>query len=202
MKKQTFLQENLLKITTKYFYIFTIISIFFSAHAKTKENWIIDKSISSITFEVPVLLATNVLGEFKNFNGLVEIDLKNNQNNKAILSVEIESIQINYSKYRDLILSPIFFDLKNNPLCVIDTKKFSYTNETELVLDIELTLKGISKKIKTELKVIKLTQNMVQILGNLEFNRNDFNIGTGSWKNTSILKNKIKINANIFLIKE
>ena len=43
---------------------------------------------------------------------------------------------------------------------------------------------------------------MVQILGNLEFNRNDFNIGTGSWKNTSILKNKIKINANIFLIKE
>ena len=43
---------------------------------------------------------------------------------------------------------------------------------------------------------------MVQILGELEFNRNDFNIGTGNWKNTSILKNQIKINANIFLIKE
>ena len=85
---------------------------------------------------------------------------------------------------------------------MIDTKKFSYANESELVLDIELSIKGISKKVKTELKVIKLTKNMVQIKGELEFNRNDFNIGTGNWKNTSILKNQIKINANIFLIKE
>lgn len=196
------MQENLLKITLKNFYIVGIISIFFCTSATSKESWIIDKSISSITFEVPVLLATNVLGEFEDFDGLVEIDVENNRNNKAILSVEIDSIQINYNKYRDLILSPIFFDLKKYPLCVIDTKKFSYANESELVLDIELSIKGISKKVKTELKVIKLTKNMVQILGELEFNRNDFNIGTGNWKNTSILKNQIKINANIFLIKE
>ena len=54
----------------------------------------------------------------------------------------------------------------------------------------------------TELKINRLTTNIVQILGKLEFNRNDFNIGTGNWKNTTILKNKIKIETNIFLLRE
>ena len=101
-----------------------------------------------------------------------------------------------------MILSPIFFDFSNYPLAVLDTKKFSYQNEKQLFLDIELTIKGISKIIKTELRINNLTNDIVQILGKLEFNRNDFNIGTGNWQNTSILKNKIKIESNIFLIKE
>ena len=54
----------------------------------------------------------------------------------------------------------------------------------------------------TELKINRLTTDIVQIVGKLEFNRNDFNIGTGSWNNTTILKNKIKIETNIFLIRE
>ena len=162
----------------------------------------IDKNISQIKFEVPVLLATNVFGEFENFDGFVEIDLENKKNNKAIFSVNIDSIKINYQKYKNLILSPIFFDQVNYPIAVIDTKRFSYEDEKNLSLNIEVTIKGISKKVNTQLKIIKLTNDIVQIFGELEFNRNDFNIGVGNWKNTSILKSKIKINANIFLIKE
>ena len=68
--------------------------------------------------------------------------LKNKKNNKAILSVEIDSLEINYKKYKDLLLSPFFFDLSNYPIGVLDTKKFSYQNEEDLKLDIELTIKG------------------------------------------------------------
>ena len=204
MKKQTFLQENILKKLIKviYFLALTITVISFNNYVKAKEKWVIDKDISKIKFEIPVLFATNVIGEFKNFDGFVEIDLINNENNKAILSVDIGSIELNYNKYKNLILSPIFFDLSNYPISVLDTKKFSYTNEQELSLDIELTIKGISRMAITELKINRLTTNIVQILGKLEFNRNDFNIGTGNWKNTTILKNKIKIETNIFLLRE
>ena len=99
-------------------------------------------------------------------------------------------------------MSPIFFDSSNYPVGVLDTKKFSYVDEEELFLNIELTIKGISKMAITELKINRLTTDIVQIVGKLEFNRNDFNIGTGSWNNTTILKNKIKIETNIFLIRE
>ena len=56
--------------------------------------------------------------------------------------------------------------------------------------------------IVIELTIINLTSDLVQIKGLLEFSRNDFNIGTGNWKNTTILKDKIIINSNLFLMKE
>ena len=189
MKKRIILQENIFKKIFKKFYLLLIL-LFLCSYIQANEKWIIDKNLSEITFEVPVLFATNVVGEFTNFDGFVEIDVKNKKNNKAILSVEIDSLEINYKRYKDLILGPKFFDLSNYPIGVLDTKKFSYQNEEDLKLDIELTIKGISKIVETDLVVNRLSADIVQIVGKLEFNRNDFEIGTGNWKNTSILKIK------------
>tara|TARA_B100001115_G_C15835922_1_gene417996 strand:+ start:603 stop:1211 length:609 start_codon:yes stop_codon:yes gene_type:complete len=202
MKKQIFLQENILKKINKIILLLLFSFVSISTNSNAKEKWLIDKDISKITFEVPVLFASNVKGEFKNINGFVEIDLDNKKDNKALISVDVGSIEINYNKYKDLLLSPIFFDSSKFPLALLDTKKFTYKNENELKLNIELTIKGISKITETKLTVKKLTSEIVQILGNLNFSRTDFNIGTGNWTNTTILKDKIKIKANIFLIKE
>ena len=202
MKKQILLQENILKKIIKFILHSKVCILLISTNCIAKEKWVIDKDISKITFEVPVLFASDVKGEFKNIDGFVEIDLENKKNNKALVSADIQSIEINYSKYRDLLLSPIFFDLSNFPLALLDTKKFSYENQDELTLDIELTIKGISKMTETKITIKKLTNDIVQILGSLEFSRNDFNIGNGNWKNTTILKDNVKIDANIFLIKD
>ena len=196
------MQENILKKIIKFILHSKVCILLISTNCIAKEKWVIDKDISKITFEVPVLFASDVKGEFKNIDGFVEIDLENKKNNKALVSADIQSIEINYSKYRDLLLSPIFFDLSNFPLALLDTKKFSYENQDELTLDIELTIKGISKMTETKITIKKLTIDIVQILGSLEFSRNDFNIGTGNWENTTILKDNIKIDANIFLIKD
>ena len=202
MKKLILLQESTLKKTVKKLIYLILILGCFSSYGIAKERWILDKEISVITFEVPVLLAENVMGKFNNIDGFVEIDTLDQKNNKAILSVNINSLEMNYKKYKNLILSDIFFNSDKYPIGVIDTKKFSYNNEEKLNLDIELTIKGITRLVNTELLVIRLTNDLVQIKSELKFSRNDFNIGTGNWKNTTILKDKIKINANIFLFKE
>ena len=91
------------------FLLIFFISFFLnSTISYAKEKWIIDQNLSNISFEVPVLFATNVIGKFKNINGFVEIDLENKKNNKAIISVPIDSVESNYEKYRELLLSPIF----------------------------------------------------------------------------------------------
>ena len=191
-----------MKKTINLFLILLILCLGLSSKSIANEKWILDKNISSISFEVPVLFATNVIGKFENIDGFVELDLKDKKNNKAILSVDIESLKVNYEKYMDLILGPVFFDSTKYPFGVLDTKKFAYNNEEKLNLDIELSIKGITKTIDTELTIINLTSDLVQIKGLLEFSRNDFNIGTGNWKNTTILKDKIIINSNLFLMKE
>ena len=202
MKKLILLQESTLKKTVKKLIYLILILGCFSSYGIAKERWILDKEISEITFEVPVLLAENVMGKFNSIDGFVEIDTLDQKNNKAILSVNINSLEMNYKKYKNLILSDIFFNSDKYPIGVIDTKKFAYNNEEKLNLDIELTIKGTTRVVNTELLVIKLTNDLVQIKSELKFSRNDFNIGTGNWKNTTILKDKIKINSNIFLFKE
>ena len=194
--------ENILKKIFKIFFIYGFFLIIFSNNCISKERWIIDKDISSINFEVPVLFSKNVKGQFNEIYGFVEIDLINKVNNKAIISAEINSIDINYTKYRELILGQIFFDAKKYPIAIIDTKKFEYKDEKNIKLEIELTIKGKSKYIPISLMVNKLTNDLVQVSGDLEFSRNEFNIGINKWRNTTILKDGVMINANIFLFKE
>ena len=200
MKKQIIWQGAILK-KIKLFFVITSLLIF-SDISLASEKWILDRSISSIEFELPVLFAKNVKGKFNTIEGFVEIDLDKKENNKAIFSVAIADIEINYKKYKNLLLSEIFFDEKRFPIALVDTRKFSYSDEKEIVIDVEFTIKGKSQIIPLTIKITQLAEEVVQIQSDLQFSRTDFEIGIGNWKNTSILKDKVKIKTNLFLFKE
>tara|TARA_B100001057_G_scaffold316606_1_gene316738 strand:- start:259 stop:843 length:585 start_codon:yes stop_codon:yes gene_type:complete len=191
-------QGNILKVVISLFFVFL-----FCKQSIANDLWNIDKDISSIEFEVPVLFATNVIGKFNIFDGYVSLDLSNQNNNKALINVTIDSLEINYKRYRDLVLSEVFFDSKKFPLGLIDTNNFKFNYEDDKINLIgELTIKGKSQNIPIDIEIIKLASELVQIKSEISFSRNDFEIGAGSWKNTTILKDEINIRANIFLFKE
>ena len=188
-----------------FFFIFLFfLTINFSLSTKviSKESWLLDKNLSSIEFELPVLFANNVQGKFEEINGIIEIDLANKENNKAIFSVKINSINMNYKKYKNLLLSDIFFDSYNFPVALVDTKKFSYKNENEFSLEVELTIKGKTEIVPLDIEIIHLANELIQIKTDLNFSRTLFNIGTGKWKSTAILKDKGVIKTNLFLFKQ
>ena len=191
-------QGNILKVIISLFLIFL-----FCKQSVANDLWTIDKNISSIEFEVPVLFANNVIGKFNEFDGFVSLDLSNQNNNKALINVRVDSLDINYKRYKDLVLSEIFFDSKKFPLGLIDTNNFKFNYKDNMINLIgELTIKGKSQNIPIDIEIIKLASELVQVKSEISFSRNDFEIGTGNWKNTTILKDKIKIKANIFLFKE
>ena len=202
MRKLIFLHVVILKKINTLLALIVTSSFFFASSIYADEKWKIDKELSTISFELPVLFAKNVRGTFKNIEGLVELDLDKKENNKAIFSVVINSIDMNYAKYRDLLLSNIFFDAKKFPIAVIDTKRFSYQNEKKITLDVELTIKDESKTVPLIIFVKRLGEELVQIDSELNFSRTYFNIGTGKWSNTAILKDKATIKTNLFLFKE
>jgi len=184
------------------FLFFLTINISLSTKVISKESWLLDKNLSSIEFELPVLFANNVQGKFEEINGIIEIDLANKENNKAIFSVKINSINMNYKKYKNLLLSDIFFDSYNFPVALVDTKKFSYKNENEFSLEVELTIKGKTEIVPLDIEIIHLANELIQIKTDLDFSRTLFNIGTGKWKSTAILKDKGVIKTNLFLFKQ
>ena len=191
-------QGNTLKVIFSLFFIFL-----YCKESVANDLWIIDKNISSIEFEVPVLFAKNVSGKFNIFDGFVSLDFSNQNNNKALINVSIDSLDLNYKRYKDLVLSEVFFDVKKFPLGLIDTNNFKFNYEDNKInLMGELTIKGKSQKIPIDIEVIRLASELVQVKSEISFSRNEFDIGTGSWKNTTILKDEIKIKAKIFLFKE
>lgn len=170
--------------------------------SSASERWILDTSLSTVEFELPVLFAKNVKGKFNSIEGFVELDVTEKHNNKAIFSVQINDIDMNYIKYKNLLLSNIFFDAENFPKAVVDTKKFSYVNDTEIELEIELTIKGKNAMVPLKVYVSRLAEELVQIQTEMVFSRTAFNIGIDKWQNTSILKDKVKLQTNLFLFKE
>ena len=202
MKKQIFSLDVLLRKTSKISIFFSFVFLINPSIVLAGERWILDKELSSITFELPILLVKNVQGTFTSIEGFVEIDVDQKKNNKAIISVDIGSVDMNYKKYKDLLLSNIFFDERQFPKAVIDTKKFAYQNEEELEINVELIIKGQSKLTPLRITVKRLAEELVQIQSELVFSRTDFNIGIGKWSNTTILRDKTKIKTNLFLFKE
>ena len=200
MKKQITWQEDILKIFKISFILF-FLSIT-SNKLYASERWVIDKNLSTIEFELPVLFANNVQGIFNNIEGYVELDVDKKINNKAIFSVQVDDLDMNYIKYKDLLLSNIFFDAFQFPKAVVDTKKFSYDDEEEILLNVELTLKGKSEMVPLTIYVTRLAEELVQIESELIFSRTKFNIGINKWQNTNILKNKVKLKTNLFLFRQ
>ena len=200
MKKQITWLDDILK-KYKFFFIL-LLFLNLSNLTYASDRWILDKELSTIEFELPVLFAKNVKGSFNTMEGFIEIDVSQKENNKAIFYVEVNDLEMNYSKYKDLLLSNIFFDANQFPKAVVDTKKFSYVNETELELQVELTIKGKSAMVPLIINVKRLAEELVQIQSELTFSRTDFKIGIGKWKNTSILKDKVILKTNLFLFRE
>ena len=188
----------------KIFKFFFILFFLFTSLNKlyATDRWVLDKNLSTIEFELPVLFANNVQGKFNTIEGFVELDVNKKKNNKAIFAVDINDLDMNYIKYKDLLLSNIFFNEPKFPKAVVDTKKFSYANEKEILLDVELTLKGRSEIVPIIIHITRLAEELVQIQGELIFSRTRFGIGIGKWQNTNILKDKIKLKTNLFLFKE
>tara|TARA_Y100001970_G_scaffold7326_1_gene8341 strand:+ start:3923 stop:4525 length:603 start_codon:yes stop_codon:yes gene_type:complete len=200
MKKLIIWQGVILK---KYkFFLFLFLLNVMPSLSVAAERWILDKSLSTIEFELPVLFAKNVKGNFNTIEGFVELDVNQKENNKAIFYVELSDLDMNYIKYKDLLLSNVFFDAQRFPKAVVDTKKFSYVNETKFSMDVELTIKGKSAIVPLVINVKRLAEELVQIQSELIFSRTAFEIGIGNWKNTTILKDKVKLSTNLFLFRE
>ena len=205
MKWLTIWLESILKTNNAiYFFlkIIFIIFIFISFKTLAKETWVLDKNLSTISFRIPVLILKDVVGEFKEIEGLVEIDTKNKKDNKAIFSVKIDSIDINYIEYKELLMSETFFSANKFPIALVDTGKFFYEDEKLMDLDVELNIKGLKKIIPIKVEVLQLAEELVQIKSKLEFSRTEFNIGTGKWSSTAILRDKASIMINLFLFKK
>lgn len=165
------------------------------------EKWIINDSKSSINFSIPVLFTEDIKGSFKRFKGLVNADRKNL---KGVVNIEvdIESMTTNYDlDYADLIKGDTFFDVAKFPKASIKTKDFVINKDNTAFAFATLSIKGKEKDFKIPLSYNLEGNNKAIAKGTFNFNRTDFEIGTGAWSPTLILKDEVTVNVSLSLDK-
>jgi len=181
----------------KYFFLF----LFFCNQSFALEKWIINDSKSSINFSIPVLFAEDIKGNFKRFKGLVNAD---RENLKGVVNIEvdIESMTTNYDlDYADLIKGEIFFDVVKFPKASIKTKDFVINKDNTANAFVTLNIKGKEKDYKILLSYNLEGKDKATAKGSFNFNRSDFEIGTGVWSPTLILKDEVTVNVSLSLDK-
>ena len=145
------------------------------------------------------LFASKIKGQFKEFDGFIVIDLDDKENNKALFSVQINSIEFNYEKYKELLFSDFFFDEKKFPIVIIDAKNFVLpTNSNTLLINVELQIKDIIHIIPLKVIFNHLTNNFVQVTTSFKFSRNNYKLGKDEWSSSLILRDKINVKVNLF----
>ncbi|NBT38391.1 MAG: YceI family protein [Proteobacteria bacterium] len=179
----------------KYLFLF----LFICSQSFALEKWVINTSKSSINFSIPVLLAEDVTGNFKKFTGFIEVDRKNFEGVANVI-IDINSINTNYDlDYGDLIRSDVFFNIFQFPKASIKTKDFLINKDNTAYAYATVSIKGNEKDFKIPLSYNLQGSDKAIAKGTFTFKRTDFEIGTGIWSNTLILKDEVKVNVSLTL---
>ncbi|PAF52179.1 YceI family protein [Helicobacter sp. 13S00477-4] len=160
------------------------------------KNFTIDKSHSSVNFEVKHMLISKVNGVFNNFDGILDIDPSTKKINKLQGEISISSVDTKNSKRDTHLKANDFFDLQKFP-----KGTFKMTKQEGDKLYGDLTIRGITKPVVWEVKVSgpvtnPMTKKQLMALDiEGKINRKDFQVGVDT-PNT-IVSDEVKVNIQI-----
>lgn len=115
-------------------------------------SWTIDQDHSNVGFKVKHLMVSNVKGEFRGFNGTLEIDDKDVTKSKVTVTIETPSITTGVTKRDDHLKSPDFFDVAKYPTMTFVSKKVKTAGNDRLIVYGDLTLHGVTREVALDVE--------------------------------------------------
>jgi len=110
------------------------------------ETWSIDKNHSTATFKVRHF-TSNMIGQFRDFDGSVNIDRANPAKSSVELTIQATSIDTGNAKRDDHLRSADFFDVANHPTLTFKSTSVSAKSKTEFDVTGDLTIRGVTKRV-------------------------------------------------------
>lgn len=121
-----------------------------SPDARASE-WNLDTDHSRVEFSVRHLMVSNVVGNFKVFDGLVKLDEKDPTKSTVKVSIDVSSVDTDNKKRDDHLRSPDFFNTEKFPKMEFESKKIEKKGSGFLVHG-NLNLHGVTKPVVLEVE--------------------------------------------------
>lgn len=113
-------------------------------------KWVVDPAHSEILFKVKHLMITNVKGEFRKFDVLVETAGNDFSTAKVKTTIDASSIFTNEEKRDGHLKSADFFDVENHKELIFESTSLKREDDDEFEMKGNLTIRGIEKEIKVD----------------------------------------------------
>jgi len=113
-----------------------------------KTKWVIDPTHSKIGFKVKHLMISNVLGNFKQFEGEVLTDGDNFENAEIKLTIEAASVDTEIADRDTHLKSADFFDAEKYPKLTFSDAKIVDLGDDTFEMKGNLTIKDVTKPVK------------------------------------------------------
>ena len=123
-----------------------------TTQALTRTKWSLDPSHSQIGFKVKHLMVTNVRGVFNEYNGSIYTTGDDFPGAEIDLSINTASVSTGDGRRDTHLKSPDFFDAENFKEINFKGTTLEKTNESEYVLHGDLSIKGVTKRIKLDVE--------------------------------------------------
>lgn len=137
-----------------------------------------------------------VEGKFNKFSAQVNFDPAKAADGSAQFNVDMASYDLGDESYNDQVRGKDWFDAKTYPQATFVSSAIAPAGSNQYKVTGKLTIKG-----KTQTVVVPVTvtqQGAVQAFdGALTIKRSQYDIGTGEWKDTSVVADDVVIKFHI-----
>ena len=116
------------------------------------QTWTLDKSHSSVLFSVTHMVVSEVQGSFKDFSAEVKADKPDFSDLSTTFTIQVKSVNTDDEKRDGHLKSADFFDAEKFATIVFKSTSIKKISDKKYELEGDLTLKGVTKKVKWEVK--------------------------------------------------
>ncbi len=116
------------------------------------QTWTLDKAHSSVLFSVTHMVVSEVQGSFKDFSAEVKADKSDFSDLNTTFTIQVKSVNTDNENRDGHLKSPDFFDAEKFPTIVFKSTSIKKISDKKYELEGELTLRGVTKKVKWDLK--------------------------------------------------
>ncbi|MBV8259649.1 MAG: YceI family protein [Paraburkholderia sp.] len=150
----------------------------------------------STIFAVSRQMNVPVQGSFTKFSAQIDFDPAKPASGNARITVDTASYELGDATYNDSVRGPEWFDAKAFPQATFVSTAIMPTATNQYNVSGNLTIKGHMQTVAVP--VVLTQQGVTQTFdGTLPIHRLAFDIGTGQWKDTSIVSDEVLIKFHI-----
>jgi len=171
-------------------------------------TWNVDPAHSTVAFAVKHMGIATVRGEFKEFEGTLEVgaDLASA---KAHGSVKVASLDTNEAQRDDHLRSADFFDVEQHETLAFESTRIEPVDEETFRITGSLTLHGVSKEITLE-AVVQGTDTDpwgnervgLEVVGQLSRGDYDMTFNQALGSGNMLVADKVKLSLDISAVKQ